>query len=95
MIAGTMSETGYSPCSVNREIDKQFQNIDLVIETNAMEYNKFVNTVVVCPTQLSIIYGLNKYPAETYIIEVYTIDASLRVSLFSLHNFSSIFCLEI
>lgn len=47
------------------------------METNAMEYNKFVNTVVVCPTQLSIMYGLNKYPAETYIIAVYTTEASL------------------
>lgn len=70
-----MSETGYSPCNVNNEIDRQLQNMeDFVIEINAMEYNKFVNTVVVCPTQLRIMYGLNKYPPETYIIEVYTVE---------------------
>lgn len=75
---------------IMRSIDKQLQNIeDFVIEINAIEYNKFVNTVVVCPTQFSIMYGLNKYPAETYIMEVDIIELSSLFSVFSLHNFSS------
>lgn len=55
-----------------------------IIEYNVAANNKFVNTVVVNPTQFNTIYGLNKYAAGTYSIVVLAV---LSIGVYDISSF--------